>query len=322
MTGRRLCSLSRSWLRACWPMAPCAGSAFAQDAAPAEGAHDFVFRFSIFVLAIFVGYYVVWSVTPALHTPLMSVTNAISSVIVVGALLAVAVEAGAWRRDSRSLPCQAARLCRADHGERQHLRRLPRHPAHARHVSEEKEMSSDQSRLAALSRRGRPVHPGAARAVVARDLAPRQLSRHGRHGHRRGHHARRGAAARAAHLGNDHRRHRHRRRHWRGDGAPHSHDGDAGAGRRVPFAGRHGGGAGRGRGLLCAGSVRHRHARRHPHGEPGRDVARLRHRRQSPSPARSLRFSSSPGACPASRSCCRRGTSSISRSRCSFCSAS
>jgi NAD(P) transhydrogenase subunit alpha len=52
----------------------------------------FVFRLSIFVLAIFVGYYVVWSVTPALHTPLMSVTNAISSVIVVGALLAVGVE--------------------------------------------------------------------------------------------------------------------------------------------------------------------------------------------------------------------------------------
>jgi NAD(P) transhydrogenase subunit alpha len=58
------------------------------------GAVDpFVFRLSIFVLAVFVGYYVVWSVTPALHTPLMSVTNAISSVIVVGALLAVAVEA-------------------------------------------------------------------------------------------------------------------------------------------------------------------------------------------------------------------------------------
>jgi NAD(P) transhydrogenase subunit alpha len=51
----------------------------------------FIFRLSIFVLAIFVGYYVVWSVTPALHTPLMSVTNAISSVIVVGALLAVGV---------------------------------------------------------------------------------------------------------------------------------------------------------------------------------------------------------------------------------------
>ena len=56
------------------------------------GAIDpFVFRFAIFVLAIFVGYYVVWSVTPALHTPLMAVTNAISSVIVVGALLAVGI---------------------------------------------------------------------------------------------------------------------------------------------------------------------------------------------------------------------------------------
>jgi NAD(P) transhydrogenase subunit alpha len=58
-----------------------------------EGGHSLVSFFSIFVLAIFVGYYVVWSVTPALHTPLMSVTNAISSVIVVGALLAVSVEA-------------------------------------------------------------------------------------------------------------------------------------------------------------------------------------------------------------------------------------
>ena len=51
----------------------------------------FVFRLAIFILSIFVGYYVVWSVTPALHTPLMSVTNAISSVIIVGALVAVAV---------------------------------------------------------------------------------------------------------------------------------------------------------------------------------------------------------------------------------------
>ena len=56
-----------------------------------EAIDPFVFRLSIFVLAIFVGYYVVWSVTPALHTPLMSVTNAISSVIVVGALIAVSV---------------------------------------------------------------------------------------------------------------------------------------------------------------------------------------------------------------------------------------
>jgi H+-translocating NAD(P) transhydrogenase subunit alpha len=60
-------------------------------AVPAGDVNPFVFRLSIFVLAVFVGYYVVWSVTPALHTPLMSVTNAISSVIIVGALLAVGV---------------------------------------------------------------------------------------------------------------------------------------------------------------------------------------------------------------------------------------
>ena len=56
---------------------------------------DFIAILSIFVLACFVGYFVVWSVTPALHTPLMSVTNAISSVIVVGALIASASAVGA-----------------------------------------------------------------------------------------------------------------------------------------------------------------------------------------------------------------------------------
>jgi H+-translocating NAD(P) transhydrogenase subunit alpha len=65
-------------------------------AAGIGGAIDpVIYELMVFVMAIFVGYYVVWSVTPALHTPLMSVTNAISSVIVVGALLAVAVEHGA-----------------------------------------------------------------------------------------------------------------------------------------------------------------------------------------------------------------------------------
>ena len=52
----------------------------------------FIFRFSIFILSIFIGYYVVWSVTPSLHTPLMSVTNAISSVIIVGAIIAAGPE--------------------------------------------------------------------------------------------------------------------------------------------------------------------------------------------------------------------------------------
>jgi NAD(P) transhydrogenase subunit alpha len=68
----------------------------------AQAVDPFVFRLSIFVLAVFVGYFVVWSVTPALHTPLMSVTNSISSVIVVGALLAVGValvgSGGFWAR--------------------------------------------------------------------------------------------------------------------------------------------------------------------------------------------------------------------------------
>lgn len=68
-------------------------SDIAVQAASSGAIEPFVFLFSVFVMAIFVGYYVVWSVTPALHTPLMAVTNAISSVIVVGALLAVGVDA-------------------------------------------------------------------------------------------------------------------------------------------------------------------------------------------------------------------------------------
>ncbi|MGB7431126.1 MAG: proton-translocating transhydrogenase family protein [Ahrensia sp.] len=72
--------------------APEAAAAVAAQGAQG-GVSDFLFLFSIFVLAIFVGYYVVWQVTPALHTPLMAVTNAISSVIVVGALLAVGLSA-------------------------------------------------------------------------------------------------------------------------------------------------------------------------------------------------------------------------------------
>ena len=56
--------------------------------ASTTGPSTFMFLFTVFVLAVFVGYYVVWNVTPALHSPLMSVTNAISSVIIVGALIA------------------------------------------------------------------------------------------------------------------------------------------------------------------------------------------------------------------------------------------
>ena len=68
-----------------------AAPAFAAGSGTGGEVDPAIYRLMVFVIAIFVGYYVVWSVTPALHTPLMSVTNAISSVIVVGALLAVGV---------------------------------------------------------------------------------------------------------------------------------------------------------------------------------------------------------------------------------------
>ena len=89
----------------------------------------FVSLLTIFALACFVGYYVVWRVTPALHSPLMAVTNAVSSVIIVGALLAAGLKGlgaaqlfGAHRRGA---------------GRGQHLRRLHRHAPHAVDVQEE-----------------------------------------------------------------------------------------------------------------------------------------------------------------------------------------
>lgn len=64
----------------------------------AEAVEPFVFLLAIFLMACFVGYYVVWNVTPALHSPLMGVTNAISSVIVVGAMLATGMSDSAWAK--------------------------------------------------------------------------------------------------------------------------------------------------------------------------------------------------------------------------------
>jgi NAD(P) transhydrogenase subunit alpha len=68
----------------------------AATAAVGPVIEPFIFLFSLFVMACFVGYYVVWNVTPALHSPLMSVTNAISSVIVVGAMLATGLGTNSW----------------------------------------------------------------------------------------------------------------------------------------------------------------------------------------------------------------------------------
>jgi hypothetical protein len=120
------------------------GGAYAQQAAGSE-SHDFVFRFSIFVLAIFVGYYVVWSVTPALHTPLMSVTNAISSVIVVGALLAVAVEANGSKDPCCGDTPVAQGIFRPPHKARRGEDR-PRRDGSGSRVSERRGRRSSQRR--------------------------------------------------------------------------------------------------------------------------------------------------------------------------------
>ena len=88
-----------------------------------------VINLIIFVLAIYVGYHVVWTVTPALHTPLMAVTNAISAIVIVGAMLAAALTETTARQDDGRAGG------RAGGGER--LRRLPGHAAHARDVQEE-----------------------------------------------------------------------------------------------------------------------------------------------------------------------------------------
>ena len=65
------------------------------EGVPHEGA-PFIYLFAVFLMACFVGYYVVWNVTPALHSPLMAVTNAISSVIIVGAMLAAGLALSGW----------------------------------------------------------------------------------------------------------------------------------------------------------------------------------------------------------------------------------
>ena len=130
-----------------------------------DGHMPFVSLLTIFALACFVGYYVVWRVTPALHSPLMAVTNAVSSVIIVGALLAAGLKglgAGAAVRRRRRRP-----------GRGQHLRRLHRHAPHAVDVQEEDtgqevggrtDMTQELAAYGYLDRR-HLLHHGAARAV-------------------------------------------------------------------------------------------------------------------------------------------------------------
>ena len=106
-------------------------AARAQQAA--SGGDEMLAMFlTVFVLAVFVGYYVVWRVTPALHSPLMAVTNAISSVIIVGALLAAGASAVGFSQ-AMGVPRHRAR-------QRQYRRRLRGDPAHAVQVQEKAEV--------------------------------------------------------------------------------------------------------------------------------------------------------------------------------------
>ena len=104
----------------------------AADAAPAAGHSFFITGLTVFALACFVGYYVVWRVTPALHSPLMSVTNAVSSVIIVGALIATGSHGRLHLLHGAGLPRRHPRFG-------QYLRRVHRHAAHAGDVQEEAE---------------------------------------------------------------------------------------------------------------------------------------------------------------------------------------
>ena len=189
---------------------------------------------TVFVLAVFVGYHVVWNVTPALHTPLMSVTNAISSVIIVGAILAAgaarAASARSWARwpwcSSPSTPSAGSSSPSACSKCSRRRNRRSNGDRHAAAVP--------QPGRASLPRRERPVHPRPQGSLASAVGAPGQPLRHRRHGDRG-----------AGHL----RGHAERRRcrsapSWSGGldrlvrGQARRDDADAGAGGRDALAGR------------------------------------------------------------------------------------
>ena len=251
-----------------------AGGAGADRSTPsAPVVEPFIYLLAIFLMACFVGYYVVWNVTPALHSPLMAVTNAISSVIIVGAMLAD-------RPGHQSAGRSAFGFIAVTLASREHLRRLPGDPAHAVDVQEAAvgaPMSASLTSLCLPGRR-RPVHPGAARPVASRNLPPGQPLRHDRHGGGADRHA---AAPGMGGLGYG--------LIFLGIviggsigtfiALPHPDDRAAAAGGGVPLAGRPGRGVRRRRGAERADRRSASARPAHPHREPDRDVARPGDRR-------------------------------------------
>ena len=226
-----------------------------QPSPPAAATSSpFVYQFMVFVIAIFVGYYVVWSVTPALHTPLMSVTNAISSVIVVGALLAVGRGARSPRGSVLAKVFGFLALVMASVNifggflvtQRMlamYKKKEPKEVKTPERPAGKTEADDDRPsprRRAALSRspaccsswrcagcrarrpRGAATMLGMAGMAIAIGTTLGQI----------------GDPRLAADLDADRRRPRHRRRHRRLHRPPHPDDVDAGAGGGVPLAGR------------------------------------------------------------------------------------
>jgi hypothetical protein len=136
---------------------------------------SFMQHFIVFVLSVFVGFQVIWNVSHSLHTPLMAVTNAISSIIILGALMQIG---------SRLLADHHPGGAVGLHGGHQHLRWLPGHPAHARHVPEVIRGRGNGIRIHHRGLRGRgcPLHPVTGRPVGPGKRQARGLVRHRRHG--------------------------------------------------------------------------------------------------------------------------------------------
>ncbi len=136
----------------------------------------------IFVLAIYVGYHVVWTVTPALHTPLMAVTNAISAIVIVGAMLAAALtETGLGKAMGVLAVALAAVNIFGGFLVTRRMLEMFRKKTPAKQL-EGKTVMSLEPRHAAVPGRQRLLHPGAQGPVPPDHVDPRQPLRHGRHG--------------------------------------------------------------------------------------------------------------------------------------------
>ena len=148
-----------------------------------------VINLIIFVLAIYVGYHVVWTVTPALHTPLMAVTNAISAIVIVGAMLAAALTETPLGKTMGVLAVAlaAVNVFGGFLVTRRMLEMFRKKDKKASAAARGGASDEPQPRHAAVPGRERLLHPGAEGPVPPDDVDPRQPLRHGRHGDRRAH---------------------------------------------------------------------------------------------------------------------------------------